>query len=308
MSYKYYFFDDQEIGAAALNRLVKMFTTGGVADNFSDGVPYSLSKLNDTVISNATSGIVPANNNTLKVSCDAGFVYIEPGVAFFDDGTVIEIESREQLDAIPDTVSYVYLKSDAMENKAYPVVSTTPPDEYNTVELAVINADGTVTDKRHFAKGRVPSFYASDAGLRIERSFDVDEENNNFLNNEMRIPLSISGNSLRFIAVTITCPMPDGSEPYKWVSHAFYDVETNTSYTFTLHHVLRYEEVDSTVKTGTDFNIARFKMGVATYRIVGRVYIDNDKVELGIEGIPSNTTNKDYYSKVFPAKVNIIAC
>ncbi|MBQ7039985.1 MAG: hypothetical protein IJN39_05395, partial [Clostridia bacterium] len=72
MSYKYYFFDDQTVGAEDLNRLVKLFVGGGVADNFENGVPYSVSKLNDTVFANVSEGIVPETEQSLKVSVNAG--------------------------------------------------------------------------------------------------------------------------------------------------------------------------------------------------------------------------------------------
>ena len=173
MAYTYSFFDDQTAGAEKLNKWTSLFVTEGVADCFEDGVPYSLSKLNDMVRNNCSSGVVPESDNTLKVTLTGDKVSIAPGVAFFEDGSVIEITSTEVLSFVPGKKQYVYLKSSVSENRAYPVVSEAEPG-YNCVPLAEISESGDLADKRMYAKGKVPSFYASDARLPGYTTFTID--------------------------------------------------------------------------------------------------------------------------------------
>ncbi len=174
MAYTYSFFDNQIASAEQLNKWVSLFVTDGIADEFSDGVPYSLSKLNSLVRNNCSAGVVPKTNNSLKVSLSGNTVQIAPGIAFFADGSVLEVTATELLTAEPNKKQFVYLKSDVTENRAYPAVSEYHTGD-NTVLLAEISADGTVTDRRVYAKGKVPSFYASDAFLPGYTEFVIDK-------------------------------------------------------------------------------------------------------------------------------------
>ena len=174
MAYTYSFFDGQTAGAEELNRWVSLFVSGGVADCFENGVPYSLTKLNDMVKNNCSEGVVPQNNRSLQVSVVGNNVVIEPGIAFFADGSVIEITEKETLSFAKGTECFVYLVSNSEENKAYPAVAKTLP-QGNVVPLAKISAESTLEDLRRYAKGRVPSFYASDAGLSGIGTFVIDK-------------------------------------------------------------------------------------------------------------------------------------
>lgn len=172
MSYKYSFFDNQQVGAEDLNKLTNLFVTGGVADIFENGMPYSVSTLNNVVYANAGSGIVPETVDTLKVTLNGSYATIAPGTAFFDDGTVMVIETAENVDITLGKVQYIALKSSVSENRAYVICTENEPSG-NVVLLAKIGEDGTVTDLRKYAKGKVPSFYCSDAGcvVKVDTSF-----------------------------------------------------------------------------------------------------------------------------------------
>ncbi|MBQ2968240.1 MAG: hypothetical protein IJE10_09005 [Clostridia bacterium] len=175
MAYTYSFFDDQTVGAEELNRWVSLFVSSGVSDCFADGVPYSLSKLNEIVKNNCTEGVVPTTDSSLSVRVAGQNVLISPGLAFFKDGTVLEITETETLSIPKGKAVYVYLVSALQENRAYPAVSEAEPSG-NVVPLAKIDETGAVTDLRRYAKGKVPSFYASDAGLNATKTFLIDGE------------------------------------------------------------------------------------------------------------------------------------
>ncbi len=176
MSYTYSFFDDQTVGAYDLNNITRLFVSKGIEDPFEDGVPYSITKLNDIVYSKGSTGIVPENNDTLKVSVSGENVTINKGTAFFGDGTIITITAPHELKLEGEGKHYVYLKSSVEENMAYPAISTTEPIG-NFVLLAEITEDGEIIDKRVFAKGKIPSMYASDAGIALKATGFVTEPN-----------------------------------------------------------------------------------------------------------------------------------
>lgn len=161
MGYTYSFFDNQTIGADDLNRLTKRFVTGGIADVFANSRSYNLTQLNKVIFSNVTGGVVPETDNNLKVSLSGGNVVISSGSAFFPSGTVVDVDAEGiTLPYTPNAVNYVELVSDGSLNKVFPHCST-KLIQGNVVLLAVINADGSITDKRTYAKGKIPSAYAS---------------------------------------------------------------------------------------------------------------------------------------------------
>ena len=148
MSYSYGFFDNQLIGVDHLNAITERLIGKGV------GVaPESISDFNDINQSVVSGGIVPDTVSSLKVTKNEDKVLINPGVAFFDDGTFIEIEDVEELPLISGETNYVYLKSSFSENRAYPVCSLTEPDEKDVL-LAIVNKEGNILDKRVYAKGK----------------------------------------------------------------------------------------------------------------------------------------------------------
>lgn len=162
MSYKYSFADNAEYGASDVNGLVSRLVSSGVADVFADGVAYNASALNGIVQAVYTAGVVPDNVDTLKVTKQSdGVIAIAPGLAFFADGSTITVTAAEALSYEAGVKNYVYVKQDlAAQNRNYPACTTTAPaGDY--VLLAEIAADGTVTDKRTYAKGKVPGYQSN---------------------------------------------------------------------------------------------------------------------------------------------------
>lgn len=164
MSYKYSFCDNETYGAEDINNITKRLVSSGVSDVFENGTPYNLLALNDINAMLYTKGAVPETINSLKVTSGGdGKILINPGVCFFSDGAVMEIEAGgEELSYEAGVKNYVYLKNDLDENNiCYPVCSTIAP-EGDFVLLAEITEKGVITDKRTYAKGKLPS-YSSNA-------------------------------------------------------------------------------------------------------------------------------------------------
>lgn len=173
MSYTFSFADNGVYSAADVNKITSRLVTSGVADPFTDGVPYNLSALNDAGTLLYTDGVVPETVNTLKVTKaeEEGTIFIYPGTAFFSDGSVIEIEAGgETLSYTAGAVNYVYLKNDLINtNTSYPVCTTEAP-EGSYVMLAEISEAGEITDKRTYARGKLPG-YAS----RVDNVLEIHD-------------------------------------------------------------------------------------------------------------------------------------
>ncbi len=160
MAYKYSFADNEIYSASDINAITKRLVTSGVADTFTDGVPYNVSTLNEMGKIIYTKGVVPEGCLTLKVvPLSDGKILINPGLAFFDDGSFIEIEDGgEEMPYVLGEVNYVYLKNNLYNmNISYPCCTTEEPDG-DFVMLAEIDKGGNIEDKRTYAKGRLPGY------------------------------------------------------------------------------------------------------------------------------------------------------
>lgn len=165
MSYKYSFADNEVYSADDVNKITRRLVSSGIEDSFTDGVAYNVSKFNEAGKLLYTSGVVPENCLTMKVThTGEGAVLINPGIAFFEDGSVIEIDDGgEELAYTKGAVNYVYLKNDLESaNISYPCCATDEP-EGDYVMLAVIDENDNITDKRTYARGKLPG-YQSVAG------------------------------------------------------------------------------------------------------------------------------------------------
>jgi len=170
MGYTYSFFDNQTIGAADLNKLAKRFASEGVADMFKDGVPYNISILNAIISANVSDGTVPETDTSLKVIISNSKAFISAGTAIFADGTVMEVDAEGiSLPFISGKTNYIYLISDTSSNSCR-AECTQSKLSGNVLLLATIDEKGKVTDKRKYAKGKIPSAYASDRFLITKKT------------------------------------------------------------------------------------------------------------------------------------------
>lgn len=169
MSYSYSFVSNNVYDAESINEITKRLVTKGVEDMFEDGVPYNFSHVNTISKNISTMGVIPENNTSLKVidngkADDEYSLTISEGTAFFEDGSTITIyDGGETLPYIRGQKNYVYLHRDLNLNKNMPKVTLTEP-EGDFVPLAEIDEDGTITDTRIFAKGKLPG-YMSDYNM-----------------------------------------------------------------------------------------------------------------------------------------------
>lgn len=172
MAYESSFFDNQIIGVDHLNKLAQRFVTSGIADQFENGIPYNVSKINDIIVANGSSGVVPSSVNTLKVTKSGGSsVLINIGTAFFHNGATIDVTEPETLSYSPGVPNYVYLKCDTALNRAFPACTTNEPTG-DFVLLAEISSSGEITDKRTYAKGKLPG-YQSNSNTRLDFNISI---------------------------------------------------------------------------------------------------------------------------------------
>ncbi len=197
MSYNFSFADNISYGAQDVNKITSRLVTSGVEDSFEDGVAYNLSGLNEAGTLVYTSGVVSETILTLKVTAGntQNTILINPGTAFFNDGSVIEIEAGgHELSYTPGVKNYVYLKNDLIStNTSYPVCSEDAPTG-DFVYLAEISENGKISDKRTYAKGKLPGYQSNDnyrmvikdyvyleGKSTVSKTYDIGNNNFKFL-------------------------------------------------------------------------------------------------------------------------------
>lgn len=199
MSYKFSFADNATYSAQDVNAITKRLVTSGIEDSFTDGVAYNVSNFNEAGKLLYTSGAVPESCLSLKVE-DAGNgkILINPGKAFFDDGAVIEIEAGgETLSYVSGSKNYVYLKNDLIDtNRCYPYCGTVEPTG-DYVMLAEVSESAAITDKRTYAKGKLPG-YQSVAGnvMRIREGIGVTKTDSGYCGSKT---FDIGNNAFEYI-------------------------------------------------------------------------------------------------------------
>lgn len=296
MSFTYSFFDDQTVGAYELNNITRLFVSKGIEDPFEDGMPYSITKLNDIVYSKGSPGVVPESNNTLKVTVSGKTVTINTGTAFFEDGTVITITKPHQLELVGEGKHYIYLKSSVEENMAYPVISTIEPVG-NFVLLAEITEDGEIIDKRAFAKGRIPSVYASDAGIAMKATGVITEPDQEIVLSEG--PHTYNYYLLRFSGA--------GENSLLWQTFVFINTEKPEqsfymgNYNDTVFRGSRGATLDNFTAVSFDFG----GDGISE-TVLGRLTTDDGiKLQVTCPDYEKYTSTFDFY--VFPFAVELYA-
>ena len=125
------------------------------------------------------AGTVPESDGSLRVDISNGRAWVAPGTAIFPDGTyavLTEVSANvwESVAVTAGAEQYIYLKSDRVNNAVSLLAASSMPTESdNAVLLAKVAADGTVTDLRTYAKGKLPSMYASDEGFTGKLKFTI---------------------------------------------------------------------------------------------------------------------------------------
>lgn len=200
MSYKFSFADNAVYSATDVNNITKRLVTSGVEESFSDGVSYNVSQFNEAGKLLYTSGTVPEGCMSLKVTkYSDNEIIINPGCAFFNDGSVLEIEDGGEIMAyVKDAVNYVYLKNDLLaSNVSYPYCGTKAP-EGDCVMLAEINIYGTITDKRTYAHGKLPGYQSvAPSAMFLHETVEVDVTEPHFVEGD--VAFDIGANNFEYI-------------------------------------------------------------------------------------------------------------
>lgn len=158
MGFKYGFQDGIKYGVEDINNIVANFTTAGV-NIFTNIDENNLNTLSQALTEAGVEGSA-SNSCKVKFDKDTSKLKILPGVAFFDDGSTITIDSSGVL---LEPHRYVYLKKDLITNTGYPVSSDEAPGEHD-IPLAEYQ-NGDLTDRRHAAVSKIPGFGQQTCGL-----------------------------------------------------------------------------------------------------------------------------------------------
>ncbi|MBR4874657.1 MAG: hypothetical protein IKU87_02415 [Clostridia bacterium] len=199
MAYNFSFKDNETYGAEDINNITKRLVTSGISDVFKNGTPYNLLALNDLGAVLYTSGAVPETVNSLKVTrLTDDKLLINPGMAFFADGAVFEVlAGGEEIACLKGTKQYVYLKNDLINsNVCYPACTESMPTG-DCVLLAEISENDEITDKRTYAKGKLPG-YASNENYVLEIKDTVEIKDSV---SEAKKTYNIGANTYRFLLV-----------------------------------------------------------------------------------------------------------
>ena len=198
-NYKYTFFDNQLIGVDQLNEITKRLVTGGISSVYS-GADFNVSEINDSNMALLTGGVVPGNDMNLKVSAiGSGRYLINSGLCFFGDGTSMEVLSGGEEISVPSgSTMHIYLTSDKNQMKCYPEILSSPKQSGQFVYLAVVNSDGSIADKRTYARGKVPGFYASTENLEVNVSKEYSKAE---VTRSMNIEIPVGNGNFKHLVI-----------------------------------------------------------------------------------------------------------
>lgn len=142
-------YDSDDVNAAFAALIVpgvQMYTvTGNATTDFN------------TAISNlVSSGVDNYNIDSCKVYADGNSYKVKKGICWLSDGSRIEVDDDEYELSLPDTGNtiYVYAWHNTPLNVCEIVASASAGGD-DTVSLATIGSDGSVTDTRKYATAKV---------------------------------------------------------------------------------------------------------------------------------------------------------
>lgn len=166
MSYKVSFLDNQSVTAQDLNDIGEGMPNVSY-QTFQDGTPYGVDDLNDITASLMNPGVAKNYGLMCSTSISNGVVHINAGRAFFASGATITVDNSGIDLTVPESnqMQYVYFFYSANGNIAGAKIAETKA-ETDTVELATISANGTLTDTRQYAYNKnasiLPNQYYDD--------------------------------------------------------------------------------------------------------------------------------------------------
>ena len=170
MAISYSFVDNKLYGTDDINNITKNLVGGGVAP-FPSKSSYSLSDLNSLTSALVDSGVC---HDGLKCSVSDGAVKVSEGILYFQNGVCLTVDKGgHEVQITPETAGYIAAHFDDSNQTADIIFCAKLPSSGFNVLLAEISADGTVLDKRTFARSKVGTL-----GENCMVTFIPSEENN----------------------------------------------------------------------------------------------------------------------------------
>ena len=142
--------DNEVITAEILNEIS---TDLGYSElKFTDNEKFGNDKLNLITGDLVSSGILNILN---KCECTVsdGKIKVDTGVIVFSDGAKKRITEANEFEILTGGINYIYAKNDTSTGKIYLVNSLEEPTD--DFVLLAIYSDGSITDRRAFAKAKV---------------------------------------------------------------------------------------------------------------------------------------------------------
>lgn len=142
--------DNQKVTTETLNNIA--IDLGATTFNGFSENKFGVDELNNITKTLVSKGITQGANRC-KPYLSGSDLYINTGTIIFATGAKIRITSPQKVTAEAGT--YIYALNDTSRNIAEITVSETKPTTGDFVMLAYLDADGTLTDMRKFAKANV---------------------------------------------------------------------------------------------------------------------------------------------------------
>lgn len=149
MAQKGYFLDNVKYGADDFNEAFSHLVTAGVS-SFAAGDSITQST-SDAIADVVSDGVDNSSPRSCMVTESDGVYTIQPGTCWLADGSFCVIDSGGVEGEVTEgQVNYVYVEHNRANNTVGVVFSDSPGNS-DTVPLATINEDGSITDTRKFA-------------------------------------------------------------------------------------------------------------------------------------------------------------
>ncbi len=171
MAINYSFIDSNVYGTEDINDIARSLTGAGVTP-FASKDSYNVSDLN-----NMTSALVGAGVQLDGCKCSAEnigtadmTVTVAQGIIFFESGVRLTVDEEGYiLPIIPNTAGYIYAHYSPSLQKADILFTAALPTDGECVLLANVLENGTVVDRRTFARSKVATM-GSNAEYSIDES------------------------------------------------------------------------------------------------------------------------------------------
>lgn len=177
MGYSHNFKSNVLYGVDDINNIVANFTSSGVS---------AYSDLNGISAALTNAGVANAKDSCRVISTAEGSLKILPGVAFFEDGSVITVDGEG---VVLESKKYVYFKRDSITGDGYPCSSNNAPMN-GDIPLAEISG-GNLSDKRKIAISKIAGFGSNtyqDVSGYVNGTFSLSKTHPTW-NNVQSIPL-----------------------------------------------------------------------------------------------------------------------